>query len=81
MEGLRTLPLGAEILATSELRFKIACFCRNDQYRPIVFRNGRRVKFEDALQEARELGSSVEGTRCADNVRSGAQQHRPLRHP
>ncbi|CAE7231990.1 ML2 [Symbiodinium pilosum] len=61
---------------------RVVMLSRNDQYRPIVFRNGRRVKFEDALQEARELGSSVEGTRCADNVRSGqAQQHRPLRHP
>ena len=49
MTALHVFPVHQQS-ATREKRCRLG---RNDQYRPVVFRNGQRVKFEDALNEAR----------------------------
>lgn len=41
---------------------RVVLLSRNDQYRPVVFRNGHRVKFEDALNEVRAKQQSAVAT-------------------
>jgi len=47
---------------------RVVLLSRNDQYRPVVFRNGHRVKFEDALNEVRAKRQSAVATATLESA-------------
>ncbi|CAE7342964.1 ML3 [Symbiodinium sp. CCMP2592] len=49
---------------------RVVLLSRNDQYRPVVFRNGHRVKFEDALNEVRAKRQSAVATATFESAKA-----------
>lgn len=54
---------------------------RNDQYRPVVFRNGCRVDIEDILAEGKSSGSEDEKPRAKKEERKTKGKAEPKRAP